>query len=243
MRSRLIATGAVASALVLATAAVAQQRGGARPPPPPANAPPTPASANASAPGDAGVAGSTAPPSEWGGTRLSPLNPAPNEFSDAGMPPPPVDYERLLSDIAALRTRAAALSDVLFHSRLAISMETSGEHGRVASLAVSLDDGVIWSAPASFRAEDATVVYDHAVAPGNHAVTIDVERRDDRDDTFRSSQRSRFIVEVPADGRLAVDVKVSDDSTIGGDFRSDRKGKYDLRIVAQTRTRPLSQGK
>jgi hypothetical protein len=159
------------------------------------------------------------------------------------MAPTSIDYDRLLADLASLRARAAAVSDVLFHSRLAISLETSGDHGRIASLSVALDDGAVWTSPAAFRAEDATTVYDHAVAPGHHAVTIDIDRHDDRDETFRSSQRSRFIVDVPADARLALDVKLWDDSSMGGDFRGDRKGNYDLRVRAQAKAQPLSQGK
>ena len=164
------------------------------------------------------------------GGKLSPLNPAANEFSDGGPPASAIDYDRLLADIGALRARVAAVSDTLFHSRIAVGVETSGDHGRIASLAVSLDDGVVWTSPPGFRADDLTTVYDHAVAPGHHAVTIEVERRDDRNDTFRSTQRSRFVVDVPADQRLGVEVKLWDDSSMGADFPSDKKGSYELRV-------------
>jgi hypothetical protein len=252
MRSWLIATGAVASALVLATIALAQQRGGARPhpapaaPPAPSTPPPPPPSTSVAAPspGDAGaVPQSPVSSGAANGSKLSPLNPAPNELSDAGMPLAPLDYDRLLSELASLRARAAAVSDVLFHSRLAITLQTSGEHARVASLTVAIDDGIVWSSTPSFRAEDATTVYDHSLAPGRHAVTLDVERHDDRDDTFRSWQKSRLVVDVPADGQLSLDVKVEDDSSMGGDFRSSQRGKYDLRVVAQAKSRPLAQGR
>jgi hypothetical protein len=183
------------------------------------------------------------PPPGDGGARPSPLTPAPNEFSDAGLSATSIDYDRLLADLASLRARAAAVSDTLFHSRLAISLETSGDHGRIASLSVGLDDGTIWTSPAAFRAEDATIVYDHAVAPGHHAVTVDIDRHDDRDDTFRSSQRSRFIVDIRADGRLSLDIKLWDDSSMGGDFPSDKKGHYDLRVRALARAQTLPQGK
>jgi hypothetical protein len=173
------------------------------------------------------------------GGKLSPLNPAANEFSDAGTPPMSVDYDKLLADIASLRARVAAVSDTLFHSRIAVLLETSGDHGRIASLTVSLDDGIVWTSPASFRADDATVVYDHAVAPGHHAVTVDVERRDDRNDAFRSAQRSRFVVDVPADQRLGVEVKLWDDSNMGGDFPSDKKGQYELRVRMRAKAQPL----
>jgi hypothetical protein len=259
MRASLIAVGALASALVVGAVALAQPRAGRSPHPgpkprgsasadnpyedrAPAAAPAGTASATAFASSDAGPVPPSADVGD-GGARLSPLNPAPNEFSEAGVAPTSIDYDRLLADLASLRARAAAVSDVLFHSRIAISLETSGDHGRIASLSVALDDGNVWTSPAAFRAEDATTVYDHAVAPGHHAVTIDIDRHDDRDETFRSSQRSRFIVDVPADARLSLDVKLWDDSSIGADFGGDRKGKYDLRVRAQAKAQPLSQGK
>jgi hypothetical protein len=244
MRASLIAVGAVTAALVLGTVALAQTR--ATKSPRPAPAPTGSATPTALAASDAGPIPPPPPPPPSdvgdGGTRLSPLNPAPNEFSDAS-PPTSIDYDRLLADVASLRARAAAVSDTLFHSRLAISLETSGDHGKIAGLTVSLDDGAVWNSPVAFRAESATAIYEHAVAPGHHAVTIDVERHDDRDDTFRTSQRSRFIVDVPADGRLSLDIKLWDDSSMGGDFRSDRKGEYDLRVRAQAKAQSLPQGK
>lgn len=206
---------------------------------------PPPGSPAASAPAPAADAGPPPPPppaSEAGdGGKLSPLNPASNEFSDAGAPAPPVDYDALLADIAALRARVAAVTDTLFRSRMAIALQTSGDHGRIASLSVSLDDGVVWTSPATFRAEDPTVVYDHAVAPGHHAVTVDVERRDDRNDTFRTAQRSRFTVEVPADGRLSLEIKLWDDSSMGADFPGDKKGEYELRVRARAKAQPLGR--
>lgn len=243
-----IVAGCIAS-LVLATLALAQPRRPARP----GTKPKASASAgadnpydtsSAAAPASGSAAAGALPPSSMGdggpvpappalspsGGALSPLNPNPNEFGDGGLPPSTIDYDRLLTDVAALRARVAAVSDTLFHSKMAISVETSGDHGRIASLSVSIDDGVVWTAPASFRADDATTIYEHSVAPGHHAVTVDIERRDDRDDTYRSTQRSRFLVDVPADERLVVAFKLWDDSNIGGDFRNDHKGQYELRV-------------
>jgi hypothetical protein len=256
--SQLRAGGTLAAALVLVPLALAQTRG--RPasrstPKPKASSSDNPGegdrspSATASASGgsaptsalaDAGPV--PAPPGESGdGGKLSPLNPAPNEFSDAGAPVTSLDYDRLLADIGSLRARVAAVSDTLFHSRIAVSLETNGDHGRIASLTVSLDDGVVWTSPASFRAENATTVYDHAVAPGHHAVTIDVERRDDRDDAFRSAQRSRFVVDVPADQRLGVEVALWDDSNMGGDFPADKKGRYELRVRMRAKAQAMGR--
>jgi hypothetical protein len=189
-------------------------------------------------------AGPVAPPSMLhgdlgdGGVRPSPLNPAPNEFAqgiDAGAPA--VDYDKLVADIAALRARVAAVGDNLFHSRIAIQIRTDGDHGQIGRLVVSLDDGAVYTAPASFKADDWTDVYAHALAPGRHAITVDVERKDNRNDGFRNSQRSRFTVEVPRDLELAVQIKVGDDSDMGKNFPSDKSGSYDLRVRVKAETR------
>jgi hypothetical protein len=210
--------------------------------PSPARPAPTPPGSAASAAAADGGPSPPPPPAveSADGGALSPLNPAANEFSDAGAPPMSIDYDRLLADIAALRARVAAVSDTLFHSRVAVAIETSGDHGRIASLAVSLDDGIVWTSPATFRAEDATTVYDHAVAPGHHALGVEVERRDDRNDVFRTVQRSRFVIDVPADQRLAVELKLWDDSDMGADFPSDKSGKYELRVRMKAKAQPLS---
>jgi hypothetical protein len=203
------------------------------------SAPAASGSTSTPAPADTGPVAPPAADTTIDGGKLSPLTPAANEFSDAGASPPSLDYDRLLADIGALRARVAAVSDTLFHSRIAIVLEASGEHGRIAALSVSLDDGVVWTSPPQFRAEDPTTVYDHAVAPGHHAVTVDVERRDDRNDAFRTAQRSRFIVDVPADERLSVDLKLWDDSSMGAEFPTDKSGQYELRVRARAKALPL----
>jgi hypothetical protein len=263
MRRRFLAGGTLVAVAAVATMAFAQPRG--RPTWHPAAKPKASASpdnpyenggaaaaaaASAAAQAPAAVAGAVsdagpvpAPPQmeSADGGKLSPLNPAANEFSDAGAPAMSVDYDRLLADIGALRARVAAVSDTLFHSRIAVGLETSGDHGRIASMTVSLDDGVVWTSPTAFHADDVTTVYDHAVAPGHHAVTVDVERRDDRNDAFRSTQRSRFVVDVPADQRLGVEIKLWDDSNMGGDFPSDKKGSYELRVRMRAKAQALGR--
>jgi hypothetical protein len=234
---------AIAFCVPLATLALAQPRKpAAKPKPPPV------AKADASAPADEPDAPKLAEPAPppvpetADGGRLSPLNPQPQELPsnavDAG---PPVDYDRLLAEIAALRARIAAVSDNMYQSRIAIALQTDGDKARIARLTVSLDDGVVFTAPASFAASDMTAVYEHAVAPGRHAVTVDVDRKDTRDESFRTSQRSRFTVDVPRDNRVVVQVKIIDDSSMGGDFPSDKSGKYDLRFRVKAVAKPAGK--
>jgi hypothetical protein len=162
----------------------------------------------------------------------------PSNAVDAGAP---IDYDRLLADIAALRARVAAVADNLYQSRVAVALQTDGDHAKITKLTVSVDDGIVYTAPAAFAASDMTTVYDHAVAPGRHAVTIDVERKDDRDEAFRTSQRSRFTVDVPRDNKVDVQIKIIDDSSMAADYPSDRSGKYDLRFRVKAVAKPVGK--
>lgn len=163
-----------------------------------------------------------------GAGNLSPLTPEPREF--AGAHATSADYDRLLSEVAALRARIAVAGDTLFRSKIGLQVKLEGRHAKLLRFTVALDEGAVYTAPQGFRPEDFTTVYEHALAPGKHMVTIDLERGDDRDDSFRTSQRTRFTVEVPKEKKLDVQVRLEDDSTMGGDFPSDLSGHYDLRI-------------
>jgi len=178
-----------------------------------------------------------------GGVRPSPLTPAPREFPsrdvDGGAAPP--DYDKILSDIALLRARVAAVSNTLFRSRIAVSMQIEGD-ARVGRLFVSLDDGVVFSAPVGFHPNDLAPIFEQAVAPGKHALTVDLEQLDSKDESFRHEERSRFVVEVPKDSRAQVELTLSDKSTMGAEFPADKSGKYEVKWRANVIARPLPTG-
>jgi len=230
----LLAVGLGASSLVLA-----QGKKSTRSKPVPAAPAATASSAStasevAKAPAPAPAAPSPAPSSKVevadGGTRSSPLNPEPEEFPDAGPSAGSPDVERILGEIATLRARVAAIGDTLFKSRIVVRVEARGSHAKIGKLAVSLDDGVVYTAPPGLELSDETTVYDHAVAPGRHILSVDIDRRDDRGDGFGTGQKSRFSIEVPENQRLAATVRIDDDSDMASDFPSSQKGSYDLRV-------------
>ncbi len=166
-----------------------------------------------------------------GGPKPSPLNPAANEFPDGGSPAPPPDYDKLLGDIAALRSRVAAMTTTMFASKLQVVVETDdSSDARITSFTVTLDDGVIYSAPKNFSAEDERTVYEHAVAPGHHVIGVDVERYDARGKEYQTWQSSKFSVVVPEGKRLSAHLRLEDDSDMAADFPDDQDGEYDLRV-------------
>jgi len=165
------------------------------------------------------------------GTQPSPLTPGPGEFPTGAPKPPPVQYDKLLADIAALRSRVAAVTTTLFSSKLRVVVELEGDDARVASFRVTLDDGIVYAAPDRFSPGEPQVVYEHAVASGHHVVGVEIERYDARNREYRSFQTSKFAIVVPESKRLETSFTVEDDSDIAEDFPDDQDGEYDLHVT------------
>jgi hypothetical protein len=168
-------------------------------------------------------------------SKLSPLNPEANEFPDGGSQTPPVEYDKLLGDIAALRSRISAVTTTLFASKVRVVIEMRGNNARVSIFTVTLDDGVVFTAPDRFTAEDERTVYEHAVAPGHHVVGVDIERFDVRGAEYRTWQSSRFSIVIPESKLVDAHVIIQDNSDMGKDFPSDQDGEYDLRVRLRAR--------
>jgi type IV secretory pathway VirB10-like protein len=246
MRARFRLVGVSSLGMLFALSASAQLRRPQKPAKPPVtetpakpSEPPKPAAdAAAAEPAPASAAPSgddlgEPPPKATGdatAVRPSPLTPAPNEFPAGAPKPAPVAYERLMADIAALRSRVAAVTTTLFSSKLRVLVGVEGDDARVASFRVTLDDGVIYAAADRFGAEEAQVVYEHAVAPGHHMLGVEIERYDARNRSYRTFQSSKFAVVVPENQKLETSFRIQDDSDMADEFPDDQDGEYDLRV-------------
>jgi hypothetical protein len=204
----------------------------------------------APAPSTAGATESTSPPSS-GDTKLdepppprsdkttgpgiSPLTPQANELPASAPKASPEALDKLMADIATLRGRVAALTTSLFSSKLRVAVRTNGDDARVQSFVVTLDEGVVFRGQPGFIAEDDKVVYEHAAAPGNHVVGIEVERQDTRGALFRTWQVSRFAIQIPERKTLEARVRVEDDSDMADDFPDDHDGEYELGVRLRAR--------
>ena len=160
----------------------------------------------------------------------SPLNPEANEFPLEAAPPAPASYDELLAEIAALRSRAQALTTKLFASKLRVVVSAEGDHTRLTRLVITLDGGVIHRAPARFVAPDQKVVYDHAVAPGHHVLGIEVESYDTRGRQYTVWRHSRVSLVVPEKRVLEASIELEDDSDMAEDFPDDQDGEYSLEL-------------
>jgi hypothetical protein len=158
------------------------------------------------------------------------LNPTPQEFPKPAAGFAGAELDALMSRVAALRTRIAALSAALFSSKLRIELRSAGDGVRLETLRVSLDGGVVYTAPAQAFFDQPQIVYEHAVAPGPHVVGVEVERKDARQPQFSTWQSSRFVVNVPEKRLLWTRLELEDESSMGEDFAEDEAGRYELSV-------------
>lgn len=130
--------------------------------------------------------------------------------SDGAAPDPAA----VLAELVALRARVDALTATLYESKLRISLEADGDEARIVALTVTVDGGVVYTAPAGFVGAEEITVYEHAVAPGRHVIGVEVERTASRSPGQRSWQASRYAVDVPEKRTLAARLEVEDDSSM-----------------------------
>jgi hypothetical protein len=123
----------------------------------------------------------------------------------------------------------------LFKSKLRVVVRTEDGESRIDRLLVTLDDGVVFSAPDGFSADEPRSVYEHAVAPGHHVIGVEVERHDPRDKRFKTWQSSKLSVVVPERGLLEAEVLLEDDSSMAEDFPDDADGEYELSVRLRAR--------
>ena len=165
----------------------------------------------------------------------SPLTPRADEFPKERPALDTQALDALLGEIATLRGRVAALTTTLFASKLVVVFDAEGDDSRFESLTITLDGGVIYSAPKKAVTDEPIVVYEHAVAPGYHTIGVETERYDVRSKDYKHWQQSKFSVLIPDKKKLRAHISLSDDSDIAEDFPEDEDGEYELgtRLRAQ----------
>lgn len=173
----------------------------------------------------------------------SPLTPRPDEMSPprTSAKPAEAEMDALASEIATLRARIAAVSDNLFRARLRVSARFDGSSTHLRGMRVAIDDGTVFQSKKGFSLSDEKTLYDHAVAPGRHTVTIEVDANDAVRDLFQTRHAARYVVEVPRDERVELEVRIDERSTLGEDFEKDREGRYELRMRADVASHKLER--
>lgn len=232
MSRTLLAALLATAPLLLAVSSGAAPKGGKKPAPPASAAASSAAPAASSAPPPA--ASSAAPAVGSASAPVSPLTPRPDELPDAkASAKPAASYDDLMAEIAALRARVSMVGNAVWKSRMSVTLRMRGSHAKLASARLSLDGAQVWTAPKGFAAEDDVAVFEGGVAPGPHALTLEIERRDDRDEAFRTIDKTTATVVVPNGKTLKVEARLDDDSSMAAG-----SGVYDLSLKLKAKASP-----
>src|SRR5258708_11547012 len=165
-----------------------------------------------------------------GSTALSPLTPRPDEAPPVKAEPstmPSGSYDDLMADIANLRARVGVIAKAVWKSHISVSLRATGSHAGIAAAKLFVDGAQVWTLPKALSFDDPKSIFDGGVAAGLHAVSLEVERRDDRDPTFRTIQRTTATVVVPQGKTVVIEARIDDDSDMGDEYTSDGEGEYD----------------
>ncbi|MFO0686168.1 MAG: hypothetical protein U0234_29165 [Sandaracinus sp.] len=216
-------------------------------PPPPAAPPPTTTTSSPTPPAAPPPSTSaTTTATTTASTAAAPPPPASTASADVGPTPPDLsplraDYSALMDDMVAARELVATLGQELFQTRVAISVQDrAGDDQSLASFSLELDGTPVFHVEGEIEGGgDGRQVYEGALAPGPHVLTVSMEQRAATDSEYRYVQRDTYRFIVVRDRRTEVGIVLEDDSDIAQHFQNDGEGRYDVHTRVRVATRAL----
>lgn len=193
-----------------------------------------------------GTAGATAPTAATPPTSATPPTPPPAESADPGPTPPDLapirqEYVQLMDEMVQARSRVAIVGQELFQTRMTITVQDrTGDEQTLTRFLLELDGTPIHRTDGEIEGgQQGRQVFEGALAPGPHVLTIDMEQRARDDPEYRTTQRESFRFIVVRDRLSEVTIILEDDSNIARDFRSGGEGGFDVRTRLRVATREL----
>jgi hypothetical protein len=146
-----------------------------------------------------------------------------------------------MDDMVSARELVATLGEDLFHTRVAITVQDrAGDDQSLANFALELDGAPVFHAEGEIEGGgDGRQVYEGALAPGPHVLTVAMEQRASEDAEYRYVQRDTYRFVVVRDRRTEITIVLEDDSDIAHNFPHDGEGRYDVHTRVRVATRAL----
>ncbi len=177
-----------------------------------------------------------APPPMASASTDEDLGPTPPDLS-----PLRAEYSSLMDDMVAARELVATLGEDLFRTRVAITVQDrAGDDQSLASFALELDGTPVFHTEGEIEGgSDGRQVYEGALAPGPHVLTVAEEQRASSDSEYRYVDRDTYRFIVVRDRRTEITIILEDDSDIAQHFGNDGEGRYDVHTRVRVATRAL----
>jgi hypothetical protein len=166
--------------------------------------------------------------------------------SDPGPVPPDLsplraEYTSVMDDMVAARQLVSTLGEELFRTRVAVTVQDrAGDDQSLARFALSLDGAPIFRTETEIEGgSEGRQVYEGALAPGPHVLTVETEQRASSDAEYRYVQHDTYRFVVVRDRRTELTIVLEDDSDIAQQFTSGGEGRYDVHTRVRVATRAL----
>ncbi|MGD8860378.1 MAG: hypothetical protein PVI30_10220 [Myxococcales bacterium] len=171
--------------------------------------------------------------------------------ADAQTPDPrQAEVEALEKELAAVmdalvqaRARVSMLGKALFETRVRVMVRDLAIPDQTATrLVIALDGAPVYRGDGtSLPADPAHPVYEGFVAPGEHALTLELEHRGRDDERFRYTLRDTYHFEALREHRTDLLLVIDDDSDMAEDFEDDREGEYEVDSRLEVRAVPSGE--
>ncbi|UJR78371.1 hypothetical protein [Sandaracinus amylolyticus] len=170
----------------------------------------------------------------------------PAAAADPGPMPPDLsplrqEYVQLMDEMVQARSRVAIVGQELFQTRMTITVQdrTGGEQ-TLTRFVLELDGTPVHRTDGELEGGDqGRQLFEGALAPGPHVLTIDMEQRSREDTEYRTTQRESFRFIVVRDRLTEITIVLEDDSDIAREFRSGGEGRFEIRTRVRVATRAL----
>jgi hypothetical protein len=166
--------------------------------------------------------------------------------SDPGPVPPDLsplraEYTSVMDDMVAARQLVSTLGEELFRTRVAVTVQDrAGDDQSLARFALSLDGAPIFRTETEIEGgAEGRQVYEGALAPGPHVLTVEIEQRASADTEYRYVQHDTYRFVVVRDRRTELTIVLEDDSDIAQQFTQGGEGRYDVHTRVRVATRAL----
>jgi len=172
--------------------------------------------------------------------------PAPAPAVDPGPTPPDLaplrqEYVAIMDEMVQARSRVAILGQELFQTRMTVQVQDrTGDEATLARFVLELDGTPIHSSDGELEGGDqGRQLFEGALAPGPHVLTLELEQRAREDTEYRVTQRESFRFIVVRDRLTEVTIVLEDDSDIARSFPSGGEGRFEIRTRLRVATRAL----
>lgn len=180
-----------------------------------------------------------APPPEAAPAQEPEAEALPDEPLSPDVAPIRAELAGLMDELVTTRSRIATLGRQLFRTRIVVRIQNRADAQILQNLALTLDGAQVHRTEGRALGEDATRVFEGALAPGPHVIGLEIEQRAREGEEYRYTLRETYRIQAVREKLTEVTIVLDDDSGIAEDFPSDEEGEYDVRTRVRVATRAL----